>query len=205
MVGNSAPRTCALTNLADIGAVKDTSKDINDAIAFGGRLGFWVPGLGIAGGVSTLINRPYGEDKGYDINVFDIDLSYHKGNWDFRLEYAQMFQETTAFLDNNIRRRGFYTQLAYRPRDCTNLILRNTEVVARYSFARFKGIDPNALDLTAFESPVFAPVDRNQYTFGINFYPYASLQFKFAYEINQEIHGVDLRDNVFLAQLAWAF
>jgi hypothetical protein len=203
--GFGVPGAAALTDLADIGAIKDTSKDVNDAIAFGGRLGFLVPRLGIWGGVSTLINRPFGEDKGNDINVFDIDLNYHKGNWDFRLEYAQTFQETTAFLDNNIRRRGFYAQLAYRPLDCTNYILRNVEYVVRYSFARFKGIDPNALDLTAFETLVSAPVDRNQYTFGINIYPYPSLAFKFAYEINQEIHGVDLRDNVFLAQLAWGF
>jgi hypothetical protein len=203
--GFGVPGAGALTDLADIGAVKDTSKDVNDAIAFGGRIGLVIPKLGFWGGVSTLINRPYGEDKGNDINVFDIDLNYHKGNWDFRLEYAQTFQETTAFLDNNIRRRGFYAQLAYRPLDCTNHILRNIEYVARYSFARFKGIDPNALDLTAFETPVSAPVDRNQYTFGINIYPYPSLVFKFAYEINQEIHGVDLRDNVFFAQVAWGF
>ena len=203
--GFGIPGAGEFADLADINAIKDTSKDVNDAIAFGGRLGFLVPRLGIWGGVSTLINRPFGEDKGNDFNVFDIDLNYHKGNWDFRLEYAQTFQETTAFLDNNIRRRGFYAQLAYRPLDCTNYILRNIEYVFRYSFARFKGIDPNALDLTAFETLVSAPVDRNQYTFGINIYPYPSLAFKFAYEINQEIHGVDLRDNVFLAQLAWGF
>ncbi|HMF10681.1 MAG TPA: hypothetical protein VKE94_00190 [Gemmataceae bacterium] len=59
--------------------------------------------------------------------------------------------------------------------------------------------------MTAFETLVSAPVDRNQYTFGMNIYPYPSLAFKLAYEINQEIHGVDLRDNVFLAQLAWGF
>jgi hypothetical protein len=203
--GFGVPGTGALTDLADIGAVKDTSKGVNEAIAFGGRVGFWVPRLGLAGGISGLFNRPYGEDLGNDINLFDIDLNYHKGNWDFRLEYAQTLQDTTGFLDQNIRRRGFYAQAAYRPYDCSNHLLRNTEFVARYSFARFKGIDPAALDITAFETPVSAPVDRNQYTVGINFYPYPSLAFKFAYEINQEIHGVNLKDNVFLAQLAWGF
>jgi hypothetical protein len=115
-----------------------------------------------------------------------------------------MFQETNVFLNDNIRRRGMYAQIAYRPYDASNLILQNTEVVFRYSRARFRGIDPNALDLTVFESPVTAPVDRDQYTFGINYYVYASLALKFAYEINQE-HGINLHDDVFLAQLAWGF
>ena len=178
---------------------------MNEAIIFGGRVGLGVPELGVQVGASLFFNRPYGEDVGTDINLWGIDLNYHKGNGDFRLEFVHMFEETTAFLDHNIRRRGLYAQLAYQPLDCANHFLRKTSFVARYSFARFKGIDPSELDLTAFESPVDAPVDRNQYTFGINFYPYPSLAFKFAYEINQEIHGLDLKDNVFLAQLAWGF
>jgi hypothetical protein len=76
--------------------------------------------------------------------------------------------------------------------------------VFRYSRARFDGIDPNGLDLTMFETPVGAPVDRDQYTFGLNYYPYPSLVLKLAYEINKE-RGVDLHDNVVLAQLAWGF
>ena len=94
--------------------------------------------------------------------------------------------------------------MAYRPNDACNLCLSNTEFVFRYSRARFGGIDPTALDLTAFNSPIDAPVDRDQYTFGINYYFYPSLVLKLAYEINQE-RKLDLRDSGFLAQLAWGF
>src|SRR5262249_21180633 len=157
------------------------------------------------GGISLFFNRPYGEDGGTDVNLWDIDLNYHKGNWDARFEYAYMFEETTAFLDSNIHQKGFYAHLAYRPYDACNNCLENLEAVVRYSRARFKGIDPTALDLTAFETPVDAPVDRDQYTFGINYYLYPSCVLKFAYEINKEHGGINLHDNVFLAQLAWAF
>lgn len=193
-----------LTSLADLGAAKETTKDVNDAIAWGSRLGLVVPDLGIWVGFSTFFNRPYGEDVGTDINLYVIDANYHDGNWDFRFEWATMFEETNAFLGESIRRRGLYAQIAYRPYDAANECLQNTEFVFRYSRARFKGIDPNGLDLSVFESPVAAPVDRDQYAFGINYYVYPSLALKFAYEINHE-HGINLHDNVFLAQVAWGF
>lgn len=202
--GLGLPGEAALSDLANLGAMRETTMDTNAAIAFGGRVGVGVPKLGINAGFSLFYNRPYGEDVGTDINLWDIDVNYHKGNWDFRFEYAFMFQETTAFLEDNIHRRGLYAQIAYRPNDACNKFLANTEVVFRYGYARFKGIDPTALDLTAFESPVDVPVDRDQYTFGINHYIYDSLVVKFAYEINRE-HGIDLKDNVFIAQLAWGF
>jgi hypothetical protein len=77
--------------------------------------------------------------------------------------------------------------------------------VFRYSRARFSGFDPTALDLTAFDSPVDVPVDRDQYTFGINYYFYPSLVLHLAYEINHERNDIHLKDDVFLAQLAWGF
>jgi hypothetical protein len=202
--GLGIPGQGTLTDLADAGALKDTTSDINDAMAFGGRLGLWVPERGFNGGFSLFFNRPYGEALGNDINLWDIDLNYHKGNWDMRFEYAYVRQDTAGFLDNNIHRKGLYAQVAYQPYDSDNRILRNLALIFRYSWASFRGIDPTALDLTAFETPVDAPVDRNQYTFGINYYFYPSLVCKFAYEINDE-QGIDLNDNVFLTQLAWGF
>ena len=50
-----------------------------------------------------------------------------------------------------------------------------------------------------------APVDRDQYTFGLDYYFYPSLVVKFAYEINKEHNGIDLHDSVLLGQLAWGF
>ena len=49
-----------------------------------------------------------------------------------------------------------------------------------------------------------APVDRNQYTIGLNYYLFPVTIFKFAYEINQELHR-DLKDNVFFMQFATNF
>jgi hypothetical protein len=193
-----------LTTLADLGALKETTADVNNAIAWGSRVGFLVPECGINVGFSTFFNRPYGEDVGTDISLWGIDINYHKGNWDFRFEWTYMFEETSAFLDGNIHRRGMYAQLAYRPYDAPCKLLQNTEFVFRYSRERFKGIDPNNLDLTAFESPVAVPVNRDQYTFGINYYIAPSLIVRLAYEINRE-HGIDLHDSVLLGQLAWGF
>ena len=45
---------------------------------------------------------------------------------------------------------------------------------------------------------------RDQYTFGLNYYFYPSMVVKLAYEINRE-HGIDLHDNVFLVQGAFAY
>ena len=84
--------------------------------------------------------------------------------------------------------------------------MQNFEVVYRYSNARFSGIDFAGLDLTAFaDSPVDAPVNRDQHTVGINYYFYPSMVMKLAYEVNVELAGVNLHDNVFLAQFAWGF
>ena len=203
--GLGIPGDGTLTDLADLGALKDTTSDVNDGMVFGGRVGLWLPECGFNGGFSLFFNRPYGEESGNDINLWDIDLNYHKGNWDVRFEYAFMHQETTEFLGNNIHRKGLYAQVAYQPVDSDHHFLRNLAWVFRYSRARFTGIDPTALDLTAFESPVDAPVDRDQYTFGLDYYFYPSLVVKFAYEINKEHNGIDLHDSVFLAQLAWGF
>ena len=209
-----------LTPLANLNELKETTTRGNDAIAFGGRVGFWVPELGFNCGASTLFNRAYRSDAGPFISLWGIDAGYHKGNWDIRFEYANMFQKSPPLpLEEGveggeegvapanplrIRRRGFYAQVAYRPYDAPSRILSNTEFVFRYSRARFGGFDQNALELDEFASPVDAPVDRNQYTIGLNYYFAPSLVIKFAYEINRE-QGMNLRDNVFLTQLAWGF
>jgi hypothetical protein len=39
----------------------------------------------------------------------------------------------------------------------------------------------------------------------VNIYPYPSLVFKFAYEINDELQFRERDDNGFLAQVAWGF
>lgn len=218
--GLGLPKENELTALANLNELKETTTGANNAIAWGGRVGFWIPEIGINFGASALFNRPYSEGAGPFINLWEIDAGFHQGNWDFRFEYANVFQKSPALEAEaapaepeegaapaeplRIRRRGFYAQVAYRPYDATSRILSNTELVFRYSRARFSGYDQSALDLTAFQSPVDAPVDRNQYTFGINYHFAPSLVVRLAYEINQE-RGINLRDNVFLTQLAWGF
>src|SRR5262249_61376084 len=106
---------------------------------------------------------------------------------------------------HNIRRRGMYAQVAYRPYHLEHCILRNLEGVVRYSRVWFHGIDPTQLDPTAFATPADVPVNREQWTFGANYYFYPSMALRLAYEINHELNGINLHDNQFLGQVVWAF
>jgi hypothetical protein len=76
--------------------------------------------------------------------------------------------------------------------------------VVRYDHVAFDGIDLNRTGL-AFGGRERVPVDRNRYTFGLNFYAYASLVFKVAFQINDEQQFREFEDNGFLAQVAWGF
>jgi hypothetical protein len=202
--GLGVPGGGALTDWANLGALVDTSKNVNQAMAFGGRLSLWLPEWGFYGDASYFANRAYTPDAGADLDLWQIDLNYHKGNWDARFAYAQMFQQTANFIGNNIARRGMYVQLAYRDYQRENSFLGNLELVGRFSYANLNGVDPTLLDLTAFDSTVRVPVNRNQYALGVNYYFTPSLIFKCAYEINQEI-GFNLSDNQILTQIAWGF
>jgi hypothetical protein len=202
------------TNVVNLGAIKDTSTGVNDAMAWGGRIGFWLPEWGVNVGSSLFYSRPYGSENGPHFNMWGVDVNYHKGDWDFHFEYAHSIQwshnppaegdQGDESLAQKFHRRGLYAQIAYRPYQASHRLLANTEYVFRYSRARFGGIDPGALDLTAFESPLDAPVDRDQYAFGINYYFAPSVVLKAAYQINQE-RGDNLKDDLFLVQLAWGF
>ena len=94
--------------------------------------------------------------------------------------------------------------MLFRSYGANNIHLSRLEAVFRYGFANIQGVDPKALALTSFGSPLQVPVTRDQYTFGLNYYFYPSMFVKFAYEINRE-HGLDLHDNVFLVQGVWAY
>jgi hypothetical protein len=194
-----------LTDVANLQSLENTYNVVANDLAFGGRLGLWIPEIGLTAGVSGFHNGDYlpgGEDG---LNLWQLDAGYRHGNWDLRFEYAEMYQHATSFIGNNIHREGAYAQVAYRPYDAPCKYLEKTELAFRYSYARFRGIDPTALDLGAFGSAVDVPVNRNQYTFGINYYFYPAMVLKFAYEINHEIGPVQLHDNVFQTQFAWSF
>jgi hypothetical protein len=183
----------------------DTFNVISNEKAIGGRLGLWWPEMGLEGGVSAMFNGDYIGSGGEDsISLYAIDLNYHKGDWDARFEYGETFQQAADFLGTNIRRKGFYGQVAYRPRECTNRYLASTELVYRYSYVDFRGIDPAALRLTTFSTPIDVPVRRQQNEFGINYYFYPRMVLKVAYQINDE-PGFHLHDNQFITEFAWGW
>jgi hypothetical protein len=138
------------------------------------------------------------------MSLWAVDLNFHKGNWDARLEYGMNYQQAGDFIGNNIRRQGFYGQVAYRPRDLPNGILEKTEFVYRYSYVDFRGIDPTQLDLSTFSTPVDVPIRRQQNEFGIDYWFTPRLVLKAAYQINDE-PGYHLHDNQFITELAWGW
>jgi hypothetical protein len=200
----SAP-PATVADLADLNVL--ASSDETHAKAVGGRLGLWVPKWGVMGGVSGYYDYNYalGPPTILSLGIVSVDANFHRGNWDARFEAAYMDQQARPIIGKDIQRFGLYAQLGYRPYDVSNFFLQRCEFVARYSMERFVGIDPTQLDFTTFSDPTFVPVDRNQYAFSINYYFYASGIIKFGYEVNQELHGLNLKDNIFFSQLVLGF
>jgi hypothetical protein len=200
-----------INELANLENMENTFTFVSNQPTFGGRIGLWWPEVGLEGGVSAMYNGDY-VAGGFEeaITLWAVDFNYHKGNWDVRAEYGMTFQQagsfagTTGLTSNDIRRQGFYGQVAYRPRDMANRILKNTEVVYRYSYVDFHGIDATALDLTTFSTPVDVPVRRQQNEIGVNYYFTPRMLVKCAYQINDE-PNFHLHDNQFLAELDWGW
>jgi len=205
---NLTPATAGaptLSELANLENMTSTFSIISNEKIAGGRLGLWWPEQGLAGGISGLYNGDYVAGGFEDsMSLWAADLNYHKGNWDAHLEYGATYQQARTFLPDNIQRRGFYGQIAYRPWDLPPGILQRLEAVYRYTYVDFKGIDPTALDLTTFSTPVDVPIRRQQNQFGINYYFYQRMVLKFSYQINDEPNH-HLHDNQFLTELAWGW
>jgi hypothetical protein len=53
----------SFTDVANIEAQKESTADINEAMAYGGRLGLWYPELGLEAGASVFFNSPYSEQR----------------------------------------------------------------------------------------------------------------------------------------------
>jgi hypothetical protein len=211
---NLTPATAGsptINELANLENMEDTFNIISNEKAVGGRLGLWWPEMGLEAGISGMYNGDYVAGGFEDsISLWAVDFNYHKGNWDARFEYGMTMQQAKSFagtpglIGTSIHRKGFYGQVAYRPRDADHRYLRNVEAVYRYSQVHFSGIDPTALDLTTFSTPVDVPVRRHQNEFGINYYFYPRLVLKCAYQINDE-PGFHLHDNQFISELAWGW
>jgi hypothetical protein len=205
---NLTPATAGaptIDELANLENMTDTFNIITNSKAVGGRLGFWWPEAGLETGFSALYNGHYIAGGIPDsMSLWAVDLNYHKGNWDARLEYGMTHQQAQPFLGADITRQGFYGQVAYRPRDSHNRYLQNIELVYRYAYVNFSGIDPTTLDLTTYSTPMDVPTRRQQNEIGINYYFYPRMSLKCAYQINDE-PGFHLHDNQFLTELAWGW
>jgi len=205
---NLTPATAGaptIDEVANLQNMTDTFTIITNEKAVGGRIGFWWPEMGLAAGISGLYNGDYIAGGAEDsIALWAVDLNYHKGNWDVRAEYGMTYQQAGTFVFENIRRQGFYAQVAYRPRDLPNGFLQKLELVYRYSYVDIRGIDPTTLDLSTFSTPVDVPVRRQQNEFGIDYWFAPRLVLKCAYQINDE-PGFHLHDNQFIAELAWGW
>jgi hypothetical protein len=205
---NVTPATAGsptIDELANLENMTNTLAIISNEKAVGGRVGFWWPEVGLEMGFSGMYNGDYiGGGFENSISLWAVDLNYHKGNWDVRAEYGHTYQQTQPFFSPNISRQGVHAQVAYRPRDCPHRILQNLEVVYRYGYVDFQGIEPTALALSAYATPVDVPVRRQQHEFGVNYYFYPRLVLKCAYQINDE-PGFHLHDNQFLTELAWGW
>ncbi len=202
--GLGVPGQGQVADWYDLGGVLGTSSSVNEAMAYGARLGFWYPAMGINLGVSEFVNAPYSASSGAVMSIWQPYFNYHRGNWDYRFEYGDNYEATRQFIGNNIHREGFYSQIAYRDYRSIQKHRQRLEYVFRFSEARFQGIDQASVTASAFDPPSTAPVNRNQYTFGLNYYIYASTVLKFAYEFNQEINK-SFNDNVFMIQFATNF
>jgi hypothetical protein len=193
------------SELANLENMTDTFTIISNDRLIGGRLALWWPEMGLEAGISGLYNGDYVAGGFEDsISLWALDFNYHKGNWDFRAEYGSSIQQAGSFGFADIRREGFYVQGAYRPRDAANWYLRNVELVYRYAYVTFPGINATSLDLTTFGTPMDVPVRRQQNEFGVDYYLAPRCVLKFAYQINDEPH-FHLHDNQFITELAWGW
>jgi phosphate-selective porin len=181
----------------------DNFSDNNDNKAVGGRIG-WLPipylelGYSIAYG---LVNPHHFESVSNLTQA--VDLSYvrtHdeiKGQIDFRIEWV-LSQTDKATFDptgelgfgptrfNNDRNAG-YVQLAYRPSQLDNKLLKNMEFVGRYD------------RLNVSENAPGGGWDQ-RFTIGLDYYVTPSFVVKTAYEFDDREHGD--RDNAFMIQAA---
>jgi hypothetical protein len=182
----------------------DQINDVNSAKAYGGRVGLSVPEIGFIGGLSGLANNGY-DQAGHGLNLWDVDLNWHRGNWDARFELVHTNQTTPA---QPIHRQGLYAQVAYRQYDSLNPFLQKLEGVFRFDHVQFNGINVAQVGVNfgGLGMPINRmPLDRNRYTIGANYWFYPSLALKLAFEVYDELGVPSLRDNTFIGQVVWGW
>jgi hypothetical protein len=166
----------------------DNFVDANDNKAVGGRIGFQpIPALELGYSIQFADIQPDG--SGSDIRALTqaADVSYVrtidqiKGKVDFRAEWV--FFNADGDLPN---RNAGYVQLAYRPTQVQNPILKNLEFVGRYD------------RLNVPDSAVFAPGHEQRFEIGLDYWITPSFVVKTAYEFDDKSVGEN--DNAFFIQ-----
>jgi hypothetical protein len=206
--GLSVPGSGKLSPLiySNLNNFSDNINDVNSAKAFGGRIGMSIPRIGFIAGLSGLENNGY-DAAGHNLRMWDVDVNFHRGNWDVRFELVHTDQATPAPAQP-IHRSGMYAQVAYRPYNSTNRYFQKMEGVFRFDHVQFDGIDLKTVGINfGGNGPTYnrQPLDRNRYTLGANYWFYPSLALKLAYEIYDELGVPSLRDNGFMGQVVWGF
>ena len=199
----------ATSRWADQGNVLGTTSGVNNAAAYGGRIGFWIPTRGINFGVSEFVNAPYSNSASRRRGGSErLSALFQLPSWKLGLS-VRVRQQLPAY--QVIHRQQHRPHRLLHPARLSRLpIAEQTHAAARIClpltatrFPRDQSIWA-AANVSLFGTPMDVPVDRNQYTMGINYYFYASTMLKFAYEINSEVHQ-SLHDNVFMMQFATNF
>lgn len=199
-----------VTNASDLGRLGyGRGRDNNNNRTIGGRIGFLpIPELEI--GSSILAGRVGQSGSGHskpDTLIVGVDLSYGReleairGRLDLRGEAVWVDTEDVSYgglfdlfgFDN--KSHGWYLQAAYRPTKVDvnlfeNVELKNVEFVFRYDSLR----RPGARQLG---------VDRDQLTFGLDYWIRPNVVLKAAY-VFDDAHGGDDQD-AFLLQMGVGF
>src|SRR5262249_55137570 len=60
--GFGLPEDPKANDVFDLAAIKESTGALNPSVAYGGRLGFQIPEIGVMGGISGLVSKPYSSD-----------------------------------------------------------------------------------------------------------------------------------------------
>ena len=112
-VSGSKPSPSIYSNLNNF---NDSIDDVNGAKALRRTFGLSIPKLGLIGGLSGLANQAY-DQAGHNLTIWDVDLNWHRGNWDARFELVHTDQADPRQPDPST---GLYAQAAYRQYDNPN-------------------------------------------------------------------------------------
>lgn len=183
----------------------DNTPDMNNNKTVGGRIAFLpIPAIEIGYSIEAGQATPSGSAiSNAHVMLNDVDFSFKKdihpldGTVDFRAEwiwehvgrvsYPAQYDSNgnlvfpgATFANNS---NGGYAQLAYRPTDVSNKILKNCEVAFRYDRLR---------------NMQYAAVREERYTVGMDYWLNPSTVIKGAYEWYTNTHGAPKQDGVLL-------